>query len=238
MAIAFVQHVGDSATKASGATVAITVPAAGVTAGNSVIVYVASVTAQGISVSDTAGNTYSVDADVSNGTAVRTFIAAAHNVAALASGDTITVTWAAAVSVKAVSVDEFSGLATASALDQTTTATGSSTTPSSGAVNTTQADELLIGAIGVNGPLLLDTFTPGTGWSPGTDAGSNGGTDTTNRTVRCEYQIVAATGSYQADGTITSRAWAAAIATYKAPAAPATGRAAIMTTNRGWWGVG
>src|SRR5437763_658619 len=101
---------------------------------------------------DSKGNTYSLAADITNVSNVRTVILAAHNVTALVSGDTITVTHPSA-SVRALSANEFSGLSPTSALDQTHTATGSSTAPSSGATAaTSEAAELLLGAMGVAGP--------------------------------------------------------------------------------------
>ena len=61
----------------------------------------------------------------------------------------------APAAARAASVSEFSGLAPASPLDQTSTATGYSDLPTSGPAATTAASELLIGAIGVTGFELL-----------------------------------------------------------------------------------
>src|SRR5438874_1818686 len=99
---------------------------------------------------------------------------AAHNLTALVSGDTITVTHPSA-SVRALSANEFSGLSPTSALDQTHTATGSSTAPSSGATAaaTSEAAELLLGAMGVGGT-ISDTFTPGPSYTALTRAGITG----------------------------------------------------------------
>lgn len=166
--IGFVKNIGTNQSKTAGTSISVTVPAAGVKAGNSIIVTFAMDSTSGsVSVSDTAGNTYNLDADTGvYVTYVRTLIFSAHNVTALVSGNTITVTHPS-VNAKAVSANEFSGLAKTSALalDKTSTATGDSTTPSSGSTaTTTQADELLIGAIGVEGP-LGDTFTAGSGYT-------------------------------------------------------------------------
>src|SRR5207247_1860578 len=123
---------------------------------------------------DSKGNTYSLAADITNASNVRTVILAAHNVTALVSGDTITVTHPSA-SVRALSANEFSGVSPTSALDQTHTATGSSTAPSSGATaGTSEAAELLLGAMGVAGP-ISDTFTAGTDYTALTRAGPGHG---------------------------------------------------------------
>src|SRR5437773_261595 len=172
--IAFVKNIGTNASATTDTTIAVTVPAAGVAAGDSVILTLAMADASGgVTATDSKGNTYSLVADITNASNVRTVILAAHNVTALVSGDTITVTHPSA-SVRALSANEFSGLSPTSALDQTHTATGSSTAPSSGATAaTTEAAELLLGAMGVGGT-ISDTFTPGASYTALTRAGITG----------------------------------------------------------------
>src|SRR5206468_226909 len=84
---------------------------------------------------------------------------------------------------------------------------------------TTQASELLIGAIGVLQP-LTSGFTPGAGYTGLPRDGTANGTG--DVTIDPEFRIVAATGTYQADGTLAASAlWSAGIATYKgAPPTP------------------
>src|SRR5438093_1808002 len=170
--IAFVKNIGTSASATTGTTIAVTVPAAGVAAGDSIILTLAMGDAIGtVSATDSKGNSYSVAADVTNAANVRTVMLAAHNVTALASGDTITVTHPS-VTARGLSANEFSGLSPTSPLDQTRTATGSSATPSSGTTAaTSEAAELLLGAIGVAGP-TSDTFAPGTNYTALTAAGT------------------------------------------------------------------
>jgi len=214
-AITKVQDIGTASSKTSGTTLSVAVPAAGVAAGNSIIVTFAMDVASGnVSCSDTANNTYSVDVDVTNAGNVRTVILSAHNVFALSSGNTIWITHPS-VTARAMSVAEFSGLAVELTKDQTKSATGTGTSPSSGATSTTiYPSELLIGAIGVEGP-IEDSFTPGASWTALNRAGTSGNPAASNITINSEYRIVPAHGTYQADGTITSRDWAAAIATYR-----------------------
>ncbi len=167
---------------------------------------------------DTQANSYAIDITLyDSSTGMHTTICSAHNVTPLSTSDTITLSSSVIVaSGAAATAHEFSGLASSSPLDQTASASGSSTTPSSGnTAVTTQADELLIGAIGVGGP-PTDGFTPGGGYTALTSAGFSGGFE---GTIRPEYKIISVAGNYQADGVLNpSRSWGAAIATYKAAA--------------------
>ena len=214
--IGFVKNVGTAASEISGTVLVVTVPAEGVAAGNSILLTFAMDGAVGpVSAADSQSNLYTVDAEVSNLGRVRTVILSAHNVTPLASGDVLTVTHPL-VTARALSANEFSGLAAAGALDRTSTAIGSGSTPSSGLTpTTTQADELLLGAIGVEAHLGL-SFTPGADYLGLARAGTRGGPPNTNITINPEYRIVNALGAYAADGLLGSpRQWAAAIATYK-----------------------
>jgi hypothetical protein len=123
---------------------------------------------------------------------------------------------------RAAVVSVFHGVAYSGVLDQTHTGTGWSTSPTSGATSTTmQADELLTGAVGMEGP---NVDNPGT-WSSsftdglplGTSFGSSSGDDT-GVTDQLGWRIVGGTGAYTAQtvSLTTSRDWAAAIATFKA----------------------
>lgn len=106
---------------------------------------------------------------------------------------------------------EYSGVATASALDQT--ATNSAVFNTSGNTGTTgttaQADELLIGLIGNEG---VRTHTWGSSFTEKTDvANANSGS--------IAERIVSATGTYAGTATISSNSnWCACIATFKAAA--------------------
>src|SRR5439155_1365820 len=119
----------------------------------------------------------------------------------LVQNDTITVTHPS-TDRRLLTADEFSGLAKAGTRDQTSTGNGTGTAADSGATaTTTQAIELLIGAVGTDG-LKSDTFTAGNDGQGGTytlltGVGANGaGAFTLNP----EYEIVAATNAYHAPG--------------------------------------
>ena len=144
---------------------------------------------------------------------VRTLVFSAPVATALTTSSKITVTFGTSTTDKAVSVCYVSGLASASYQDKSATATGSSASPSSGATGTTtQASELLIGAIG--GSLGFQSFTAGSGFTALTVATVG----TNNIQIDPEYEIVSATNTYSATGTYSygTPAWAAAIVTYKA----------------------
>src|SRR5439155_25771481 len=106
-----------------------------------------------VTVTDTAGNTYTKTADKTNGsgtTGVRTLVFSAPVTTALSAG-TITVTFGATIpAAKSATFFSFNGLVSPSPQDKSMTATGKSLSPNSGPTATTsQPNELLIGAIGV-----------------------------------------------------------------------------------------
>ncbi|OYV95734.1 MAG: hypothetical protein B7Z73_02005 [Planctomycetia bacterium 21-64-5] len=200
----------------SGVTsLAVNVPTA-IAAGHTVLVEVAIDNAGTVSVSDSAGNTYTNDYDQSNGGGpnVRTIVFRASGVKALAANSTITVTVPSGSTAKAVSVMEFSGLSS-SPLDQFHQASGSATNvDSTKAPNTTQANELLLGAIGVEASPSV-SFTAGSGYTALSSAGTSGGGN--NEMILPEYDIESAIGGYNANGTLaTKQQFEAEIVTYKA----------------------
>ena len=210
-AIALVQNIGTVSASISGS---ITVTKA-VTAGDTVIVELA--IGEGTpTVKDSVGNIYTKDVarTASTDTAA---IFSSHIVKAIPAGGTITVTSQAGLIATA---QEFSGLA-ANPLDRTQSASGNSKAPSSGFTSTTtQANELLIGAFyysSAPGTVL----TAGAGYTalPGT-VFVESGTDF----IQPEFRVVTATGSYQANGTLSStpNLEIADIATFFAAASPPT----------------
>ena len=153
----------------------------------------------------------------------RTYIFAAYNVNALSSGSAITITHTS-VAVRAAVASSFSGLAEVNVLDQSlgNPAPGdqgqtSGTSPTVGPTGTTvQANELLIGAVGTEGPFQDDAGTWENGFTAGPRTGTTLDTVTSNWTVSMGYRIVSSTGAYTAQKSgITDRYWAAAIATFK-----------------------
>ena len=94
---------------------------------------------------------------------------------------------------------------------------GNTSAPSSGADATSYANELLIGAIGVETRTSSDTMTAGGSFILLNNASADGGSRAASITVFPEYQVVTTTGNYTASGTLSSgnnRQWAAAIVPY------------------------
>jgi len=168
-------------------------------------------------------NTYTKDADVTNSSHVRTLIFSAPVTHALSSG-TITVNSTAIENIAATFITA-NGLLSLTPKDQSQTATGNSTTPNSGNTATTsQADELLIGAVGFDE--RSQSVSAGAGFtnlcalSGGGCASANGGQASGNGVMmQPEYEVVSTTGQYAASwsgaNSNKSTQFAAAIVTYK-----------------------
>ncbi|MCW8131075.1 MAG: LamG domain-containing protein, partial [Planctomycetota bacterium] len=176
-----------------------------------------------VSCSDSAGNSYSQDAHRDSG-GIQTFIFSSHNVNALASGGTITISLSTNRTAKAMSAAAFDLLQSTGAFDRDADNGGNGTDMASGTTATTnQGEELLVGAIGVEGP-SSDSFTTSlntagyNGWAAPAALrdGTTGGSDTSNVTINYLFQSVVTAGQYEAFGTNgNSRDWNACIATYR-----------------------
>lgn len=174
---------------------------------------VAAVTATGIAtgVTDSRGNSYSLtDGDpTGSGTGLFHYIADGSTIA-LQPGDTITVSYSLAWSLKAAIAIATSGLLT-TALDKHNIATSSgSPSPSVTSATLTQASETVLGIIG-------DNFT-GAGGDPVWAAGWNkiiSGSVIGGPHVSFAYKLVNSTSAVTANGTISSSKWTAIIATLK-----------------------
>ena len=119
--------------------------------------------------------------------------------------NTVTITPSTTASLE-IHVSEWSGLATASPVDQTISAAGTGTSVSSTSQTTTMSGELIFGY-----GWVMNTASAGAGFTPINLV--NGDLD--------EYQIQATAGSIAATFTQTSGTWFALMATFK-PAAGST----------------
>jgi glucose/arabinose dehydrogenase/PKD repeat protein len=137
------------------------------------------------SVTDSAGNTYTLAAPAMRGTGLSQAIYYAKDIKAAAT-NTVTVKFDKAVAYVDTRVLEYSGLDRSDPLDVNKSAAGSSNSPSSGAATTTAARELVLGA-----GMTTGAFT-------------NAGTGFTKRIITtpdqdiAEDRVVTATGSYSA----------------------------------------
>jgi glucose/arabinose dehydrogenase len=184
----------------SGATNALAFNSAN-TAGNLVVVYLVWSNTNAVTVSDSRGNAYAAALGRTtwgSGWSAQVFYA--RNVAGGA--NTVTATFATAIaSFATLYLHEYSSVDKLSPLDVSRVATGTASAMSSGAVATTNANDLLFGA-----GASRDTVTQaGSGYT--TRASSFG-----NRTMD---QNVTSTGSYAATATQNSNAWVMQVVAFK-----------------------
>jgi hypothetical protein len=232
VAIAFVQAA--SAVPQSSPTSVTVTYAQAQSAGNFNVVVVGwnSATGQVQAVTDTKGNPYvlAVGPTVSAGFATQSIYYAANIAAAAAGANTITVTFTAAAPFPDIRVAEYSGIASNNPVDRAVGAIGSGTTSSSGALVTTNANDLLVGANIVQ----TGTSGPGTGFT-------NRGITVPDSDI-LEDQIVTTAGSYTATATLTSAgAWIMQLVAFKGgssvvdtqpPTAPGTLVATAVSQNQ------
>ncbi len=144
------------------------------------------------SVVDSAGNTWTQDwyATHSSINAYGYHLPTTSNAGGITS---VTITIAASADL-AASVDEWSGV-TSTTNGTAPSGTGDAATASSGSLTTTNANNLLWGAIGTD----VETVSAvATGWT------SEGTVTTNNVAITAAYQVVSATGSYTLSGTLSS----------------------------------
>jgi len=179
-------------------------------------------------VTDSKGNTYSVDAQVTSATTDVVAVFSAPITVALTTSDTITVQLSDGNHNRwAISVEDFDDIL-ASPKDKTSTgvATGTSSMSSGTTAATTNTNELVFGGFGfTNGP--TQTFTPGAGFTNSTLQTTTG---TTIRSVCNEWKYINSTGTQTATATLSSNStWGAVCVTYKSQAVANS----IPTANAG-----
>jgi hypothetical protein len=220
------------------------------TVGNTVVVTVVCSGAVTVTVTDSKGNTYTVDRSQQFSTTETVAIAHGYQTAALTTSDTITVTVSASQWMT-VACEEFVGMLSASPADVGASATvGASpdAAPTSGASATTaQASEIVIGVIGTTGG---PTLTVASGWTTFPVGQLNPQGASFARQHLPAYQIATATGTFTMSASAsTTTNWAAAVQTYKAvtavgptvTAAPTVSwsgqlaRGVTVTTTNGTW---
>src|SRR5262245_53433006 len=220
MAASYVGQVAAGNTNVSGTSWTVTA-SANTTAGNLLVLVTNGVQAASnpVTITDSQGNTWTKTIDFTSGSSPNMAVAwciVAVGKSHTSGVDTFTGTWTSSLSGKLIHVLEFAGIA-AAPLDKSTSASGASASPSSGATAaTTQADELLFGAFGCwSASSPARTFTAGSGYTIASDYHS-----TWTVEMMTEYQVVAATGAYTAGCTMSAAVdnWVAAILTFKAAA--------------------
>ncbi len=199
------------ATGSTTTSLTVSVPSIGVPVGRRLIARLTTGSPAGaISATDSRNNSWSVDADRTDGSRnIRVVVLSSHISTALTAGNTITLSFPAVHNV-AVVVDEFTGVSGNSAVVQTTFRSGTSSTASSGTVATTLPNALLIGLVGTRGQATVN-FQPGSGWTaePQAPAGP--------RLVLPEYRVAPTGGTLEANGSLgASTEWAAVLVEYRA----------------------
>lgn len=197
-----------------GAASAVTVPAGGVAAGSTVVVTLllrGTVTGTP-AVSDSAGNSWSTDADITAAGSLRTVVFSSRIANALAPGDTISAAHPFSDNAQAISAAEFKGIAADARVDATATTTGNSSTPSA-TVTTTAPYGVLVGAVGNEN---LRTYTEAAGWGTLSELAANCGGGQRRATLHTGYRILTSPGTHTYDPTTTgNQAWAEAVVAYK-----------------------
>lgn len=219
MALSLVREVGHKIQNVSGVT-SIVVPVTTAPAAGHLLILSVSESSFGVStVTDSAGNTWTVDATKTSGT-VTSVASTGQNIAALTTADTVTVTFSGAIGRAAAAIHEISGADTSgSRVDKTATGTYTTTTSRSAGTTatTTSANALVWAAFGPNA--VETSFAAGTGYSnPSTSfyAASSAAS------IEFAYQIVGTTGAYSPTGTGGATASGAGVTVVYKAAAGAT----------------
>lgn len=209
----------------------ITIPAGGIPLGHLLVLGIGTNAAAlpTITVEDSAGNTWSNDGAIQVAASGSAHQFRAVVGAALAAADTITVTFAAALSKCAVSVQQFTdGIIAVDNGANGNNGGASSNTPTTASFSTTHAAALIVATIGLvsSGRIL----TPGSGYTAGTKVSTTAASG--NRAVVMEWKYVTVIDAYVGNGTLDSSSLYGAVAKAYAlgdPSAPGgTGKAKVF----------
>jgi fibronectin type 3 domain-containing protein len=180
------------------------------------------------SVTDSIGNTYAVAAapTISGGNTTQVIYFAQNIVASGAGANKITVTFNVAVPSPNLRIAEYSGIATANALDVATGASGNGTMLSSGTVATGNSNELLVGASQGDATVQNAVPTTGSGFTRRLITSGNMLAD----------DIVIATGYFSATAGISTSSggaawWVMQIAAFRASDGPGAVTAAVASST-------
>ena len=169
-----------------------------------------------LTITDTKGNTYTVDTSVSDGTTTGTYIFSAQITNALAAGDVITLTVDDDKNRWLWNLEEFDSIVSSSWVDRTSTNTGNSTSLTTGTTAaTTTANQLVFSTFSYSKGTPTRMFTAGSGYTASPTLYTNAGS--ADRANANEWKFVTSSGTQVATGTLSnsSAAYTAAIATYK-----------------------
>jgi PKD repeat protein len=185
-------------------------------------------------ISDTRGNTYTINATKKNSgaTGLLVVVASAKVTAALAPGDKVTVTQNAQTTYHLMQVYEFDNFDPTSWVDKSATGSSTGTAVSTAPTSTTaQADETLFAAVGFGDTSA--SLTSASGWS---DAAKVEASGTKIKGFGVAARDVSATGAYAYAGTLSaSEEWVAVVVTFKtvvtSPGGPTASLSAAPTSG-------
>jgi predicted ribosomally synthesized peptide with SipW-like signal peptide len=210
----FVRHVGSSS--CGGASSAVTVPADGIPVGRTLVVQLVlrgTNYANAVAISDTRGNAWQTDRDVSRAAdSLRTVVFSSYVATALQAADTITVTHGNATA-EGIAVDELRRIPQAGRTDATNGTNGASTTPTV-ALTTTAGDRMVYSGFGTAGNQSVSLED--TNFTQAHDVLHNCGGGAARARNHAAYRLVTTAASYSYSPTISgSVGWVAASAAYK-----------------------
>lgn len=214
MTVSLVQRFA-SFTNSSGTLSQTVAVSAATAAGNTAVLVVKAASGKSVTgVTDTQGNTWTVDV-VGGSVGVTANVCSALMAVALTTSDTITITFSATgMGATLGAAYEYSGIATSGRVDQTASAFSSSngTLAAVGPTGTTtQASELAVTAVSAN--KAESGVTVSAGWT----IEDSGQSAASSACLQVADQIVSSVQAFSATWTLpTSGGWAVAIATYKA----------------------
>lgn len=171
-----------------------------------------------LTVSDTHGNTYTVDKQIINATNISVSVFSCRVTTAINSGDTITLSASNGTRIRwAITIQAYDDILNPR-IDQTASAIGTTASPNAGTTaTTTNANELIYAGFGWTAG-SNQTFTAGSGYTASTQVNASPGS--ANRSGISEWKYVTLTGTQNPTGTLSaSSSWAGATVTYKSAAA-------------------
>jgi hypothetical protein len=152
------------------------------------------------------GLSWSVDVQVKDTTGFHTAIASASAPSGLAANATLTATFSRSVTSGLIAAASFTGIASNSPLDAKSTNLQSGATAWTGSVETTNANDLVLGWS------AIDSSTTNTSASPNVEV-LDFGNSVFGQSATAEYQIATTPGTKTVNGTWASRSGATANAT-------------------------
>ncbi|WP_322767686.1 fibronectin type III domain-containing protein [Frankia sp. Cr1] len=209
--------IGSNTVTSSSTTCVVTTTAAAA-AGSSIALLVAANGAVTATATDDAGNTYVQDVTGAYATSISGYIITTHNISALASGGTITVTFASARTHVDVQAYVITGIASGN--DGIGVKTGTTSSMTSQAIATSKDKCLVVGLFAVVSDTNTTSFTPASGWT--TLAYSHAVSGSSSRDAYTQFRQVPTAGTVTPTVTASGNKNYVAVAVAYVPGTGAT----------------